>query len=297
MKILTDQAHPIIDWAWRNMGHEVETLSPSNLAADVYILKNFESFRVIGLTLQKAGITNPKVILFQQNTPYPLWNGKAILTAIAKSPSVKTAVFYHEFHRAAWEFEGNSHLVKPTLNFALYPEWVGANAEVITIASRADELGWAVGTDIWNVVTAGFQRRLIGTDNEKVGTVENGVVGYLPHKKVVEALVNCRMYVNPNIHLPLPYGFLEAMAVGTPMITNKNALSYTIYPNVQEMLGFMSPVVHEMRRALIGSFVEQDFVSNFKDMGVGARARAYVRDQFSNEEFAAQWNKVFEEVL
>lgn len=297
MKIITDQAHPIIDWAWRNMGHEVEVLSPSNLAADLYILKNFESFRVFGLTTQNAGITNPRVILFPQNTPYPLWDGKKILTAIARSPSIKTTVFYHELHHAVWEFEGNSHFVKPTLNFALYPEWAGAKQEVVTIASRVVDLGWAVGADIWNVVTAGFQRRLIGTDNEKVGTAEDGVVGYLPHKKVVDALVNCRMYFNPNIHLPLPYGFLEAMAVGAPVITNKNALSFMIYSNVQEALGFMSPVVHEMRRALIGSFVEQDFVSNFKDMGVGARARAYVRDQFSNEEFAAQWNKVFEEVL
>ncbi len=294
MKIANDVQHTVLSRLWQKMGHTVHTFQPDE-KYDIIILHNLDSFLFISQHCE-----NTKIILFPQGIPHPLWAQKSILCKMAEHPKVARVVFYHKLHKDAWEFTKECALIPPALDFDSYPQWTGTEKRIVTVGSNVGNIDWAFGTAIWQQAASGLPATLIGANNEDFGSVERGIVGVMEHKQFIEYMQSSLVYFNPILHLPISYPFLEALAIGMPVVSCINPLTIMMLNAYKgDIFGYFTPIVYQIRSLLKEAVLqdEDDFRKMAIDSGISERAKSVVRLLFSEQQFSMLWDKLFKEVL
>lgn len=295
MKIANDVQHVILTRLWQKMGHTVSTFKQGE-EYDVIILHNLDSLSSV---LKSCGKT--KIILFPQGIPYPFWTNGTIMNDIAtRHKEIVRTVFYHELHKNAWEYKEPCTLIPPSLDFDAYPQWTGKEKRIVTVGSNVENIDWAFGTAIWQRVTSNLPAALVGENNEGFGSSDRGIIGILEHSQLIEYMQSSLVYLNPVLHLPVSYAFLEALAIGMPVVSCINPLTMLVLNNYNgDSFGYFTPIVHQMRLLLqeIISLDKDDFYKRVIDSGMSERAKNVVRLFFNEEQFSTLWNKLFEEIL
>ncbi|HJU24630.1 MAG TPA: glycosyltransferase family 1 protein [Casimicrobiaceae bacterium] len=163
-------------------------------------------------------------------------------------------------------------------------EWSGDVPRGVAVINHLAKRGRRLGADVFDAWRASVPIDLYGMDARA-----SGGAGELPYAELMPTIARHRFFAHPVRYTSLALAVCEAMMLGLPVV----GLATTELPRVILESG--------------GGFVDSELarlvdVSHelIRDRGraaeLGRRARAYARERFAIERFAADWNDVFMEV-
>jgi len=180
------------------------------------------------------------------------------------------------------------------LDLALFPRKVDYNSSkiIMTTTNEFISRNWACGFTLWTKVLGlpinpYFKDiQLFGYGNNNIGEVAKGP---RTMEQIYNALVDAGVYFNPSIMSPIPMSLLEAVAVGTPIVS-------TAYCEVGNLFkdgvhGIISNDPVKLREGI-------KYILNnpSKAEEMAKAARKVVVKVFNPERFQDEWKKVFANV-
>jgi hypothetical protein len=162
--------------------------------------------------------------------------------------------------------------------------WTGETARGVAVINHLQRRGRRLGADVFE-----RWRREVPLDLYGMEAGASGGLEELPYAKLLPAISRYRFFAHPVRYTSLALAICEAMMIGLPVI----GLATTELPRIiAESAG--GYVDSELPRLIAMS------TELLRDHGRAAElsrnARAYARERFAIERFAADWDAVFREV-
>lgn len=175
-----------------------------------------------------------------------------------------------------------------TENFPKKTNYTGK--QVMTTTNEFISRDWACGFSLWaNVLGVPIKPyfdniALYGYGNDNIGKVAKGP---RLREEILDLLCNAGLYFNPSIMSPVPMSLLEAVAVGTPIVSTSHCEAGTIFMNGEHGIISNDPVElrEGIRRILEDSEIAKEMANN---------ARQVVKDKFNPDRFRKEWSDLFE---
>lgn len=160
-------------------------------------------------------------------------------------------------------------------------EWSGDVPRGVAVVNHLAKRGRRLGADVFDAWRQSVPIDLYGMD-----APASGGAGELPYAALMPTIARHRFFAHPVRYTSLALAVCEAMMLGLPVV----GLATTELPRVilESGGGFVDS---ELARLVD---VSQELI---RDRGraaeLGRRARAYARERFAIQRFAADWNDVF----
>src|SRR4051794_29058369 len=163
----------------------------------------------------------------------------------------------------------------------MVPEHVRYSGDVargIVVVNHLARRGRRLGADVFERVRAEVPLDLVGMAVE-----ESDGLGEVPHDRLPEQVARYRFFFNPIRYTSLGLAVLEAMMLGVPIVglattemaaTIENGVSGYVETDLQRLIGHMHRLIADPEEA--------------RRLGEGARR--VVRERFSIERFARDWD-------
>ena len=114
------------------------------------------------------------------------------------------------------EFAGQDAMIRFYKDPDEFKGWVGDRLQIITVAQSFKKRGDHLGYSLFDRVTANFQRKVFGTENEDLGDINGGRVSYQHLKN--ELKENRVFFYFGTIPAPYTLSFIEALCTGIPVV-------------------------------------------------------------------------------
>lgn len=274
-----------------------QTLKPLNIFAiseDEALDKQYEfDLFIIGrhpeiIHSYNAGFHGVPRIFLEQTWPFNNWNIEHWKENREKY--VDHTVFITKSSLKAWDMredEKNS-IIHHAINISEFPNYIGGEKSIITVCNEFPGRDWCCGYLLWYNSTFGLKDvRVYGRGNKNIGEADKGAMS---NNEIKKLLLKAGTYFNPSLASPIPLSTLEAMAVGTPLIsTNTCELKNILQDGVNSLVANDAPT---LRKKLIWILENPE-----KAKKLGQRGRKTVKDLFQPGKFIFKWQKVFEKVI
>lgn len=225
-------------------------------------------------------------IFIEHTAPYPLGN-QASFWAPKRAEAVDVTVFITKSNMRAWGMKQDARntMIRHAINVNMYPNYTDSPENfVMTTVNAFIERDWCCGYGIWTKVTWPFSdTRVYGFGNENLG--KKYAKGFYKHTDVVDLLTKAGVYFNPAPASPIPMSLMEAMAVGTPIVTVDKYEAGLLMKDKKH--GIVSSNIHELQDGIKFMLANQDVARE-----MGQNARELVHETFPFETFISKWQKV-----
>jgi len=274
-----------------------QTLQPSNVFAisSEEALAKQENFDLllVGrhpeiLSSYEEGFRNLPRIFVEQTHPYNEWNISHWKENRAKF--VDYTVFITKSNLNAWgmkEDDKNS-VIYHAIDVNEFPSYAGGEKFIMTTCNEFPNRDWCCGYLLWvNSVWGLKDVRVYGYGNRNIGEADKGT---MPNNEIKKLLSKCGVYFNPATASPIPVSTLEAMAVGTPVVSTYNCgMKDILQDGVNSLTANDAPT---LRKKIIEMLENPGRAKK-----IGEKGKELVRDIFPPERFIYKWAKVFERVV
>lgn len=124
------------------------------------------------------------------------------------------------------KYAGSDAMIRFAKDENIFMGWTGQRKHIITFAQSFKKRGDHLGFPLFERVTAGFQRKVFGTENEDLGSLSGGLRSYA---EMVRDIQEARVYWYFGTQ-PAPYtlSFIEAMMTGVPVVAVGPKLRATV---------------------------------------------------------------------
>lgn len=163
-------------------------------------------------------------------------------------------------------------------------DWSGDIARGVAVINHLGRRGRRLGADVFDAWQRDVPLDLYGMEAQA-----SGGQGELPYGELLPAVARHRFFAHPVRYTSLALAVCEAMMIGLPVI----GLATTELPRVIAESGG-GYVDTELARLVDAS--RELLRDRGRAAELGRRARAYARERFGIERFAADWSRVFNEV-
>jgi hypothetical protein len=161
--------------------------------------------------------------------------------------------------------------------------WSGELPRGVAVINHLERRGRRLGADVYAA-----WRRDVPLDLYGMDAPASGGVCELPYAKLLPAVARHRFFAHPVRYTSLALALCEAMMIGLPVV----GLATTELPRHIEASGG-GYVDSDLRRLVDVSralIADRGYAED-----LGRKARAYARERFAIERFAADWDAVFRE--
>lgn len=191
-------------------------------------------------------------------------------------------VFISDYSKKAWGINGNViHHGVDTNTFC--PKEHGSQGNtVLTVANDFINRDYCLNYSGWKRITNGLNTKLVGD-----------TPGLSKPAKSTDELVNeyndCCVYFNSSTLSPIPMSLLEAMSCGCAVVSTATCMIPEIIKNGYN--GYISNSEEELQKYLKILLNDESIRKE-----LGKNARDTIVQNFSENEFINNWNKLFDEV-
>jgi hypothetical protein len=161
----------------------------------------------------------------------------------------------------------------------------GELARGVTVINHLARRGRRLGADVF-----ARWREAVPLDLFGMAAEESGGQGELPYAKLLHEVARYRFYAHPVRYTSLALALCEAMMAGLPVI----GLATTELPRVIQESGGGYVDTELARLVDVSRMLLRDPAEAH---ALGRKARAYARERFGIERFAADWNRVLGDFL
>ena len=245
-------------------------------------------------TFSKRWPTLPTVMI-EHTWPYMNYAGQVNQWKNVRHQHINHTVFITPTSQKAWDAERDeqSFYIYHSIDVSAFPQKTDYSSKsIMTTTNEMITRDWACGFSLWaNVLgvpnKAYFEDiALYGYGNDNIGKVSKGA---RPREEVLDLLVNAGVYFNPSIMSPIPMSLLEAVAVGTPIVSTAYCEPGNIFENNVHGIFSNDPV--ELRSGIQYMLDNPDDAKRMAD-----NARKVVVKLFNPTQFIEAWSKVFKKI-
>lgn len=196
------------------------------------------------------------------------------------------SVFESEFLANSWGFdidEPDITAIPQGIDTSLFHGWRGGDGKILTMVDHYQQEDSLTGFSLWREVTQGLPVNPHG-DSPGLSKMPN------QQSDLIRLYQNASVFLNTSTWQSCPISFLEAMAVGCPVITTAT----TILPDIIEdgINGYITNDKTQMRERL-----EELLADPKRSKELGDNARQTIIEKFDMPSVVAIWNKAFELVI
>lgn len=202
MQCSKDMLHPeLVDWA------------------DVIL--SMHNSRVPGQKAQQPWISN-NWKMFQEKNKRVIWRSIGQSTPEIEKELKKLRleglqiVRYSPLEEKIPNYAGHDAFIRFAKDEDEFRGWTGERLQVITFAQSFKKRGDHLGYDLWEKATEGFQRKVFGTENEDLGSINGGQRTY--HELKEEMKQNRVFFYTGTKPAPYTLSLIEAMMTGMPVV-------------------------------------------------------------------------------
>ncbi len=232
-----------------------------------------------------------KKIFLEHTGPYPDGGFQQRHWAAIREKWVDYTVFITHSSLEDWGMvqDDQNSVIYHAMDVDSYPNYSNTPENfIMTTVNAFIERDWACGFGLWNNVIWPFEDvRVYGWGNENLGT--KYAKGSVPHSEILQLLTKAGVYFNPSTVSPIPMSMLEAMAVGTPIVTTAFYEPGRIMQN--NIHGIITNDSVELREGIKFMLENRE-----KAREMGENAKNLVKEKFTLDAFVENWQKVFEKV-
>ena len=235
------------------------------------------------IMIQLAKQLNCPLLQAEHTLPWPDWNNETI-EEVGNLPCSHN-IFMADFSVGAWLKDiddPNISVIRHGMDTDFWNGWVGGDKKILTAVWNYPQRNQICGFDLYKEVTKGLNTNPWG-DSPGFSKNANNV------EHLRELYRHASVFLNTTLWSTTPFGLLEAMSVGCPIVTTATtAMPEFIKDGVN---GFITndPVV--MRKRL-KELSENPYMAS----EIGAAGRETVLKKFGQQQFLDSWNKVFQKV-
>jgi len=192
-------------------------------------------------------------------------------------------VFISEFSRDDWSLRGSpqTEVIHHSVDTSLFqPLDIAKSPHVLTVANDFVNRDYCLNYRGWERITQGLKTKLVG-DTEGLSEAAASI------KDLVNEYNEAQVFLNTSTLSPIPTALLEAMSCGCAVVTTETCMIPEIIKHGEN--GMMSNDEKELR-----DYIEQIIEDDDLRKRLGAAARETILNDFSEEKFKDNWNKVFD---
>jgi len=220
------------------------------------------------------------IVSLEHTLPIPNLYSPDQLSAM-RSMSGDINVFISDFSKSDWSVPGMCEVIHHSIDSSLFkPLDLKREPYVLSVANDFVNRDYCLNFYGWQRVTEGLQTKLVGETEGLSKAAEST-------EKLVEEYNTCQIFFNSSTLSPVPTSLLEAMSCGCAVVSTATCMIPEVIEN--GVNGFISNDEKELR-----SYLDQLMSDEGLRDRLGTAARQTVVDDFSEERFISEWNKVFD---
>lgn len=255
---------------------------PKQLKADISfdLILSQNSIDHYPILIQLARQLNCPLLCAQHTLPWPDWDDKTI-ERVGKLPCDHD-IFMADFSVGAWFRDlddPNISVIKHGMDTDFWDDWTGGDGKILTTVWNYPQRNKICGFDLYKEVTKDLPTNPWG-DSPGFSKMANDV------NHVRELYRHASVFLNTTLWSTTPFGLLEAMSVGCPIVTTAT----TAMPEFIEdgVNGFITNDPVTMRKRIKDLIEDRDMA-----LEIGTAGRGTIVKQFGQQQFLDAWNKAF----
>lgn len=240
------------------------------------------------------------------------YNKKAIWRSIGQSvPAIEKElqkyraeglkiVRYSPMEKLIPDYAGEDAMIRFDKDPGEFVGWTGEKKQVLTFAQSFKKRGDHLGYALYERVTAGFNKKVYGTENEDLGEVNGGTASYEELKKALRE--SRAFYYFGTIPAPYTLSIMEAMMTGIPVVAPgpelraHPAFSWPCYeiPDIIEngLNGYVSNNIAEL-----SGYIQLLMDDETTARRIGEAGRRTAIRLWGKEDIMAQWSAFLKTLL
>ena len=252
---------------------------PLNLDIDLILSQN--KFGQFQIAHQIADTLHLPMISLEHTLPIPFWDQK--MRTSLRNMRADANVFISEYSIDGWNWQEQSDtlIIKHGVDSNSFKPDDSLEREVHILSVVNDWINrdWCCGFKIWQDVTKGVPVSVLGDTPGLSRPAESS-------DALVKAYQTSRIFLNTSTISPVPTSLLEAMACGCAVVTTATCMIPEIIEN--GVNGFISNDEQELKEMLVQLLNDEDLAKK-----LGEAARKTIVEDFSEDRFIEQWDKLF----
>jgi len=259
-------------------GQDIPSQLKTDIAFDLVLSQN--SIDHYPIMVQLAQQLNCPLLCAQHTLPWPDWDDETI-KRIGNLPCDHD-IFMADFSVGAWFRDLNDPnitVIKHGMQTDYWDGWIGGDDKVMTAVWNYPQRNRICGFDLYQEVTKGLPTNPWGDSPGFSKNADN-----VDHLR--ELYRHASVFLNTTLWSTTPFGLLEAMSVGCPIVTTAT----TAMPEFIEdgVNGFITNDPVTMKERLQELIADQDMARE-----IGVAGRKTVLEKFGQHRFLDEWNEAF----
>lgn len=192
-------------------------------------------------------------------------------------------IFISETSAKAWDIGTDYHVIHHGIDTETFkPTNEEKNNSVLSVANDFINRDYCLNFSGWKRVVDGLNVKLVGA-TEGLSEPANSV------EELVSEYNKCGVFFNSSTMSPIPTSLLEAMSCGCAVVSTATCMIPEIINN--GVNGYISNDEKELKEHI-------DYLLHNPEVreSMGSNARETIIEQFSEDSFINNWNKLFNEV-
>jgi len=250
----------------------------TDIAFDLVLTQNRVDHYPIMVQLAKQ--LNCPLLQAEHTLPWITWNDETI----EKMGSLPCDydIFMSDFSVGAWfrdPDDTNISIIKHGMDTDYWNGWVGGDGKIMTAVWNYPQRNQICGFNLYKEVTKDLPTNPWGDSPGFSKNADN--VNHLR-----ELYRHASVFLNTTLWSTTPFGLLEAMSVGCPIVTTATtAMPEFIKDGIN---GFITNDPTVMRERLKSLIEDHDMA-----IQIGVAGRKTILEQFGQQRFIKEWNKIF----
>ena len=255
---------------------------PLSLDLDLVLSQN--KFGQFQIAHQIADTLHLPMVSLEHTLPIPFWDQK--MRSSLRNMRADANVFISEYSIEGWNWDSqpDTLIIKHGVDSEAFKPEKGLKKEshILSVVNDWINRDWCCGFTIWQEVTKGLPVSVLG-DTPGLSKPASSF------DELVRAYQSSRIFLNTSTISPVPTSLLEAMACGCAVVSTATCMIPEIIEN--GVNGFISNDEEELKEMLVELLNNEELAKE-----VGEQARKTILEDFSEDRFVNEWNKVFDVV-
>lgn len=263
-------------------GQDINQQLKNDIAFDLVLSQNRVDHYPI--MIQLAQQLNCPLLQAEHTLPWPDWNDET--TKRIGCLPCNHDIFMADFSVGAWfrdPDDPNISVIKHGMETDYWNNWVGGDGKIMTAVWNYPQRNRICGFDLYQKVTKGLPTNPWGDSPGFSKNADNT-------DSLRELYRHASVFLNTTQWSTTPFGLLEAMSVGCPIVTTAT----TAMPEFIEngVNGFITNDPKVMRERL------KELIDDPKlGKKIGDTGRQTIIEKFGQQRFLDEWNKAFWKVI
>jgi glycosyltransferase involved in cell wall biosynthesis len=229
-------------------------------------------------------VFNLPIISLEHTLPIPSWPNQQL--EVFRQMNGDINVFISEYSCREWQMNGqvihhsiDTETFKPSLNEGIK---ILKEQYALSVVNDYANRDYCCNFKGWQRITNGLKTRLVGDTpglSKPAASIE----------ELVSEYQNAAVFLNTSTVSPVPTSLLEAMSCGCAVVSTATCMIPEIIKN--GINGFVSNDESELR-----GYIEKLLYDEKLREELGKNARKTIEQNFSEEKFVNNWNKIFAKI-